>query len=527
MLDQNEGAGGRSKGLIVRGGVVLTMEAEQPIIKDGGVVVQGTGIVTVGRYADLAKQYPAARVLGSEQDWILPGLVNAHCHAGMVAGSFGQGIVDLPLERWLIWLNNSHLVEGQMAVAYLNTLNQNVQLIRSGVTCTADFYYGDGSEPYLGAEHGLQAYQESGMRVAFVVSALDEPAVDNGNLEMFFHLMPDDLAERARALGPIKYNVSRERYLAAWERIHRDFDDPKGTINVLIGADGPTRCTRELLASLKAIAQERGTGIQMHLLETRYQRLHGRREKAMPLVQYLYELGFVGAEVSFAHGVWLTDEEMDLLADAGASVIHNPSANLRLFDGIAPAREMLARGVNVGLGTDNFGFSDDNDFIEEIRLAALLQRVPGIEGQAVSGQTVLEMATINGARALGLEDRIGSLRPGKRADLISVSSKRMLAPFMNPMHEPQEILWRRARREDVCNVVINGRVVMENGQLTTVDAAGTEERLRAWYGKISEERGEQEQAISELLAEADPIVTEFFRQYDDEALDTNYVYNTR
>jgi 5-methylthioadenosine/S-adenosylhomocysteine deaminase len=520
----------KSEGLhmqIIRGSIVFTMNEGQPPMRDGAVVIEGTDIVAVGPFAGLIEQYPGAQILGSEDHWVLPGLVNAHCHAAMVSGSFRQGITDLPLERWLLRLYNSGMLDGQMAMAYWNTLNQNAQLIRSGVTCTSDFYYGDGSAPYLGAEHGLKAYRDSGMRVALFLSALDKRSVDNGNLEPFLHLMPDNLAERARAQGPILYNLPREDFLAAWMRAHQDFHDPQTGINVFLGPDGPVRCTAEFLADLKAIAGERGIAIQMHLLETKYQRLYGQREMSCSLVRYLDDLNFLGPRLSLAHCVWLSHEDMELIAQSGASVVHNASSNLRLCDGIAPVLEMLDLGVNVALGTDNFGFSDDNDFIEEMRLAALLHRVPSIEGRILSGQQILEIATINGARALGMEDIIGSLTPGKRADLITLSSKRMLSPFMNPLHQPQEILWRRARREDVQNVWINGKLVMQDGKLTTIDMVSVENTLREWYTALWSARGDGEQAVFSLLAEVDPYVIQFFRRYEHDGLKAHYIYNAR
>jgi 5-methylthioadenosine/S-adenosylhomocysteine deaminase len=518
--------GPAAQALIVRGGLVLTMEPEQPVITDGAVAVQGTDIVAIGTYADLAQRYPSADTLGSQEHWVLPGLVNAHCHGAMVSGSFRQGILDLPLERWLMRLYNSRLLDGQMSIAYLNTLHQNAQLIRSGVTCTADFYYGDGSEPYLGAEPGLKGYHDSGMRVALFLAAVNQPSVDNGDLEVFLHLLPDELADQARALGPIQYSITDQQYLAAWRRVHRDFHDPSGLTNIMLGPDGPARCTPEFLAAIMRLAEEFDTEVQMHLLETKYQMLHGQREKGKSLVQYLHDLRLLSRRVSFAHGVWLCPADADLLAETGASVVHNPSSNLRLFDGIAPVREMLARGLNVGLGTDNMGFSDDNDFLDEIRLAALLQRVPGVRGRAVSGPQALEMATMGSARALGLSDLIGSLRVGKRADLITLSSKRILAPFMNPLNEAHEILWRRARREDVRDVLINGQVVMREGELTTIDANEIQEGLHEWYDALWTSRGRQEQSIHAILAQVDPYVVRFFQEFEKhDAGHTSYRFN--
>ena len=338
-------------------------------------------------------------------------------------------------------------------------------------------------------------------------------------------IFPPELAKKAEAFSQNYHVIPEEQFLTGWQKVYQDFHDSDGTINIFIGPDGPTRCTPEFLAAIKAAAREGNTGIQMHALETKYQMLHGRREKGKSLIQYLYELDFLGPEVSLAHAIWLNTDDMNLVAETGTSIAHNASSNLRLFDGIAPVQTMLAHGVNVALGTDSFGFSDDNDFVEEIRLAALLQRKPGIDEQGLSGQTILEMATINGARALGMAERTGSLKPGKRADVITVSSQRICAPFMNPLYSPQELFWRRARREDVCDVLINGQVVLENGQLTTIDLPTVEAELSNWYTQLWAERGEQEQTTMKTLLEIDEVIKDFFRQYDEERLPTDYVYN--
>lgn len=187
--------------ILIHGGVILTMEPDQPVITNGAVAVERSDIVAVGSYAELSQRYPTAQVIGSDHHWVLPGLVNAHHHGGWAGGCYRIGFVDRPLERLLLYLYNTCLASGQGDMAHPNTLWLNAQLIRSGVTCTADFYYGDGSEPYLGAEHGLRAYQESGLRVAFMLSARNQPSVDNGDLDLFMHLFPPEVKPQAQALS--------------------------------------------------------------------------------------------------------------------------------------------------------------------------------------------------------------------------------------------------------------------------------------------------------------------------------------
>lgn len=513
--------------LIIRGGVVLTLEPGQSAINDGAVVVEGEDIVAVGNYHDLKRRYPHATIMGSEQHWVLPGFVNSHSHCGLISGSFRQGIIDLPLERWLMRLYNSGLAEGQAEMIYLNTQYYCAQLVKSGVTCTCDFYYGHSNSPYMGSEYGLRGYQDSGMRVAFFLAALDQSAVDNGNLDPFFHLLPPPLLERAKALGPIPYNISRNEFLQAWLRIHRDFNGVDGILNINLGPDGPTRCSPEFFQMIKRTASDHGANIQMHILETKYQRMYGFQSQIGSLVGYLDDLGFLGPEVSLAHSTWMSREDLELVSRSGSSTVYNASSNLRLCDGISPVHEMLAKDINVALGTDNFGFSDDNDLFDELRLATLLQRVPGIEGNVLSGRKALEMATINGARALGLADRTGSLAPGKAADIVTIDSNRMLSPFMSPVHEPEEVFWRRARREDVRDVLINGKIVLKDGELATIDVNAVGDSLKEKYDMLWETRGEKEQNIFNVLREVDPYVIEYFQQLELSELKPGYIFNTR
>lgn len=512
--------------ILIRGDILLTMDQNKPIIKNGAVAINGSKIIDVGSYKTLRSKYQNAIEHGSPNHWILPGFVNAHNHSGLVAWHFKRGVKDQPLERWLAQLFNSCLLENQIHVSYLNTLFQSYQLIRSGVTCSSDFYYGDDKEPYLGTEHGLRAHFKTGLRVVFFVVAIDKSAVDNGDLEHYTHLMPNELAEKVEKIGVKAHGSTQSNFEHTWKRIFRDFNGAEQRITIGIAPDGPTRCSTELLQKIKHLADEYEAQIQMHLLETKYQKLYWNQKYGESPVRSLYKSGFLGPEVSLAHSIWLTDEDIGLLSETKASVVHNPSANMRLFSGIAPLHRMMEQNVNIAIGTDGIGFSGDNDIIEEMRLAGLLQSVPGIKAERISGKKMLEMVTLGGGKALGLDQEIGSLQPGKKADLITVRADRMLSPYTSPLHDPHDIFCTCARREDISDVYVNGDLVMNNGQVTTtIDIEDIANRLDDWFRRIWKERGSREQEIINTLEETQEHIEKFFDDLDDDSQKSTYKYN--
>lgn len=510
---------------LIRGDILFTMDKNQPIVENGAVVIDGSEIMGVGLYDLLRNRYPNAEERGSSKHWVLPGFVNAHNHSGIVAWPFKRGVEDKPLELWLARLFNSCLLENQIQVSKLNTLFQSYQLIRSGVTCSSDFYYGDIGEPYMGTEYGLKAHSNTGLRIVFFVVAMDQTAADNGDLEHFLHLMPKELIGKVENIGVKAQIVAYKKFEDEWKRIFRDYNGAAQRITVGIAPDGPTRCSVELLQKIKHLAGEYDTTIQMHLLETKYQKLYWKQKYGESPVMSLRKIDFLGPEVSLAHSVWLTEEDIETISETKTSVVHNPSANMRLFSGIAPVQRMVKNDVNVGLGTDGVGFSDDNDYIEEMRLAGLLQSVPGINAERISGHRLLEMATIGGAQALGLSDEIGSLRPGKKADLITIHADRMLSPYISPMQDPHDVFWKCARREDICDVFVNGELIMNNGYVTTIDIESVVASLNDWYRKIWKEREMQEQEIITVLEEAEEYIVEYFDALDDGSLESTHLYN--
>ncbi len=250
-------------------------------------------------------------------------------------------------------------------------------------------------------------------------------------------------------------------------------------VRIDVGPDWFPSATDALLLESRRVARELRTQIQMHLLETRYEMLMARRWLGRSAVEHLAEIGFLGPDLVAAHSVWLTERDMDLYADAGVVAVHNPASNLRLFSGIAPVREMLARQVAVAIGGDGLAFADDNDLLSDLRLAGHLQRTPGIMAEGLSARALLEMATITGARAVGMGGEVGELAPGRRADLVLMRKARMLSPYFHPAIAIEEALLARGRGDDVDVVMVGGRVVVNAGRTVLVDEAALAQALEA------------------------------------------------
>ncbi|MGE3912013.1 MAG: amidohydrolase family protein, partial [Chloroflexota bacterium] len=240
--------------------------------------------------------------------------------------------------------------------------------------------------------------------------------------------------------------------------------------NVWLGPPGPNWVTDDFLVRIAELARTYETGIQTHVSESLYEKLYGPRTYGgASVIQHLKELGVLGPRFSLAHAVWLTEAEIAILAETGTSISHNPSSNLRLRAGIAPARALLAAGGTVGLGLDGHGFDDDDDIFREMRVATWLQRGPVIGTPTLAPRQALGLATTGGAKLLGKEGQLGRLAPGYAADLVIVNLERITWPWIAPEADPRDLLVLRAQARDVQTVLVGGEIVLQDGRPTGFD----------------------------------------------------------
>jgi len=430
--------------LIITNGTVLTVAPGSGALADGAVAVRGGEIVAVAPARELLDRAPTASVLDAGGGLILPGFVNAHCHLAMVL--LRGWADDLPLKEWLeqrIWPVEARVMDA--ATVELGTTLAALESARAGVTCVADMYFH--------AERVVAAMTGVGLRLVVTEGLLDFPTPGSPSPEATF--------EKLREL--------LERYR----------DHP--LVVPAVAPHAPYSVSAANLVRAAELAEEFGAPCMIHLAETRGEVEAMTRDKGVTPTAYLAELGVLSERTIAAHCVHVGEADLELLAEFNVAVASNPVANLKLGSGVAPVPQMLARGIRVGFGTDGAASNNTLDLLRDVQLAALLYK--GITGDptCMPARSVVELLTIGGASALGLGDRIGTLEPGKRADVVCLSVD---DPHAVPVHDPWAHVAYAARAADVRHVVVDGRVVVQDRAVRTVDEAPVRGAAREFAARL-------------------------------------------
>jgi 5-methylthioadenosine/S-adenosylhomocysteine deaminase len=413
--------------ILIRNGRVLTMDPDLTEVRDGAVAIRGEEIVAVGGSETVGRR-SARQVIDACGGIVMPGLVNTHTHAAM---TLFRGLADdVPLMRWL----NDHIFPAEAALdphqVYCGALLACAEMILSGTTTFCDMY--------LFEDAVARAVQAAGMRAVVGEVLFDFPSPNYGPIEQGFDYTANLIA----------------RYR----------DDP--LITIAVEPHSPYLCAPDLLQRAFELAGRHGLPMVIHLAETVSEVQTVRQRYGRTPVEHLEQLGVLGPHVLACHCVQLSETDIERLRRYDVKVSHNPESNMKLASGIAPVPDLIAAGVCVGLGTDGAASNNNLDLWLEMDTAAKLAKVHRLDPTALDAATVLRMATSAGARALGLEARIGSLEPGKRADIILLD---MHKPHRTPLSHPASQLVYAARGSDVATVIINGRIVMQNGRILTFD----------------------------------------------------------
>jgi cytosine/adenosine deaminase-related metal-dependent hydrolase len=451
--------------------VISRTEAE--VIEDGALFQRDGTIVDIGRYRDLAAKYQPDDVFGSAEHVVMPGLVNSHHHVGLTP--FQLGSPDYPLELWF-----ASRLAARDVPPYLDTLYSAFEMLESGIT-TVQHLHGWRVGPIARvraiAEDILRAYQDIGMRVSYSYALRDQNRLVYEADEDFVKRLPPGLgAEVAAWLQaqtiPIADHLGL--FVDLWER----WNGHERT-RIQLAPANLHWCSDEALKALGDYAAKYHVGMHMHLLETAYQKEYARRRTGTSAVRYLEDLGLLGPNMTLGHGVWVTEEDIERLAASGTMICHNASSNLRLRSGVAPLNHWTARGVRVALGLDEAGINDDRDMLQEMRLVLRLHRVPGMEDVVPTSAQVFQMATEHGALTTGFADTIGTLAPGKAADLVIVNWRQIAYPYLDRDVPVVEAVVHRAKTSGVDTVLVAGEPVLRDGQFKRVNKAEMLEALAA------------------------------------------------
>ena len=506
--------------VIVRGRKVvckITGRDAAEVVDNGAVVVQDGAIVEVGEYDELVARYQPEEVIGSSRHVVVPGLINAHHHVGLTP--FQLGSLDMPLETWIIARWALREVD-----PYLDTLWCAIQMIESGITTVQHNHMAARLPPemslYEGASQVVNAYEDSGMRVAFSMSTRDQNQLVYEDDKKFLATLPSELAARTRERLDSR-PITLEDYLSSTAELHARRSGPR--TNIFVSPHNVHWCSDEMLIDMSDLARRLNTGLHIHLQETIYQRMYGSRHWNRTPLAHLAELGVLGQEVSCAHGVWLSESDLDILAETETAICTNPSSNLRLKSGVAPVNRLLERGVNVALGIDEAGINDDNDILQEMRMAQKIHREPGILSPHPTSHDIFQLATTNAAKVTFFEE-VGAIEPGKRADLVLMDMERIEEPYLHPDTDIVDALIYRGKGLDVDTVMVDGEVLLRDGKFLKMDKAEVAARLKE---SLARELTDREVRAARLSQDILPYINRWFSEWELESGDNHYSYNLR
>lgn len=427
--------------IAIQGGTLLTLSSNMEIIENAVIGITGNRIARVGQNHPI----PADKIIDASGCLVMPGLVNTHTHLPMVC--FRGMADDLPLMDWLthhIFPAEARFVNKKMV--YDGSVLAMAEMILSGTTTFCDGYFFEDQVAEAAADCGMRAVVSQGF------------------------------ADFATPDHP-KY----EKMMAAAMRFLKRWMPSSPLITPAFFCHSPYTCSPKTLVHVKDAARDAGILYLTHLLEhadeiDTIEKRYGKKP-----VRHLYDLGVLDDRTVAVHCNWLSPDDMDLFADLGVSVSHNPASSMKLASGVAPVPDMMRRGIAVGLGTDGAASNNVLDIFQEMNLAAKMHKVTRLDPTVMSAETVVQMATLGGAKVLGLDALIGSIETGKLADIIVVN---MDQPHLTPLYHPYSQLVYAARGADVTTSIINGRVVMENRKLLTLDPSQAMKNVRAVAASI-------------------------------------------
>ena len=417
--------------IIITNGTILTMDGKNRVLENGIICIKGDTITRIISREDMDSQtvFKAEKTIDALGGLVLPGLVNGHTHAAM---SLFRGLADdLPLMEWL----NDYIFPAEKGLdpdfVYTGTMLACAEMILSGTTTFCDMY--------LFEEETAKAAREAGMRAIVGEVLYDFPSPNYGPIE--------------------KGLTYTEDLIRRWQ------GDP--LISIAVEPHSLFTCSPDLLISANNLAIDHGTPLIIHMAETASEVSQVKEKYGKLPFEHLESLGILGPHLIADHCVHLDEEEIKRISANQVNVIHNPESNMKLASGIAPIPELLEQGITVGLGTDGCASNNNLDLFTEMDMAAKLQKVRMENPTVMDALTVMRMATIEGAKALGLSNITGSIEEGKKADIIVVDTNK---PHLTPIYNPYSVLVYSARGNDVRHTIINGKLVMENRVLQTINA---------------------------------------------------------
>jgi len=416
----------------------VTMNPKGNIVPDGSVVIEGDKIVAVGTRTDIDRKYSANEIIDAKDMVILPGLVNAHIHT--VQGLF-RGIADDVslfdyLDNFILPLEESMNKDD----VYISSLLGYAEMIKSGITTCADL------QSVHHVNEAMKAAQKAGIRAKIAKTLMDSGDFPEGLIESLEESIKDSV-----------------RILQLWH------GKENGRIQFAFAPRFVHSCSLELMREVRRLAHKYRVSIYTHVAENEREAKEVKRKYNKTTLELLQEVGLTGNDVLLAHCIWLSEKDFKILKETNSNVVHCPSCNMKLASGICNVNRMVRNGITVTLGTDGAPCNNTSDILREARLAALLGKVSYLDPKILPANTVLKMATLHGARALGLENDVGSIEKGKKADLVLINFKKL---HLTPIYDVVSHLVYCCQGSDVDTVIIDGKIVMKNRRLKFIEEEG-------------------------------------------------------
>jgi cytosine/adenosine deaminase-related metal-dependent hydrolase len=450
--------------MIFDNATIITMNPERRIITQGAVAVSGNSIEAVGKRIQILERYPEKQRINCNGNVLMPGLIDTHVHLAqaMIRGCADDlGLLDWLIKRVWVLQGNYSEEDGKASAALCAA-----EMIKSGTTAFI--------ESLLAEVYGVDGVAEtilaSGMRAAIGKIVMDLPSYANASGVMHPGMVEDG-------------ETSVQNTLKAYDRWNGAGD---GRLQIWFGPRTPGGVSPELYDWISELAKERGMGITIHLSEVHEDIDYAQSQGFQTPIEFARAHGLLGDRTVLAHFVWTGEKDWSIAAETGTHVSHNPASNAKTATGIAPIHGMRRAGVNVSIGCDGGPSNNTYDMIRDMRMVSYLANLLQKDPTVIPAEHVLEMATINGARAMGLEHQIGSIEPGKRADFILID---MDKPHLTPCFDPVSTIVYAAHGSDVDTVVIDGKIVMQNRKLLTLDEEAVVHEARRRAFEVMERSG--------------------------------------
>ncbi len=424
--------------VIISNGLVLTMDGDASVIENGAVAIDRENIIAVGTQKEINAKYISRQTIDATNHMIMPGLINSHTHSAMTC--FRGMADDIELMDWL----NNYIFPAEAKnvnpdLAFWGSMLACAEMIKSGTTTFCDMY--------IFEDETAKAAKQAGMRCLLGEVLFDFPSP---NCET-----PAKGLEYTRML------------------IEKWADD--SLVNIMVEPHSLYTCSPSLLIDAKALADQYNVPIATHFLENKAEAKQLRKTLGKRATEFLKDINYLDERFFAFHCVCMDEDDIKIFADSGCKVVHNPESNMKLASGVAPISSMLDHGIVVGLGTDGCASNNNLDMFQEMDTAGKLEKVERLDPTIMSASTVTRMATCDGARVLGMENFTGSIKSGMKADIILIDLNK---PHLTPMYNPYSHLVYAVNGSDVDTVIINGKIIMKNRQLLTINEAAVIEKVK-------------------------------------------------